>query len=283
MTWPNFFIVGTSRAGTTSLYNYLNEIPEVYLAPKGKIHYFFPEVFGNNKSKEEYLSLFQNIKNKKIIGEYSGYLNNTESPKLIKSTIPKVKILISLRDPIERAFSHYLVAMRSHDEIIDFDDAFDKYMKPIDKKSKFFKKYVKNGLYHDDVKKFIELFGKEKVKIIIFEEFIQNPKIKFQEILDFLELDSDVPSIVGKKFNVYGEPLGKLGERIINEKIINKIAKKILSKNMRVQLLRFLTKKNSEKPSLQQEQREILKKIYMEDSLKLEKLLNHKLPWNSLK
>ena len=65
MTWPNFFIVGTSRAGTTSLYNYLSGIDEIYLAPKGKIHYFFPEEFKRKDSKEEYLHYLKIQKIKK--------------------------------------------------------------------------------------------------------------------------------------------------------------------------------------------------------------------------
>ena len=65
MTWPNFFIIGVSKAGTTSLYNYLNETENIFLIPKGKIHYFFPEEFNNDSNKEEYLSLVKNVKHEK--------------------------------------------------------------------------------------------------------------------------------------------------------------------------------------------------------------------------
>ena len=281
MTWPNFFIVGTSKAGTSSLYNYLTATDDVYLAPKGEIHYFFPEEFKKNNSKEEYLSLFENTK-EKAIGEYSSYLEDIESPHLIKSTIPNSKVIICLRDPVERAFSHYLGSRRSKDEILPFNEAFEKYMVPIDKKSKFYKKYIELGLYYENVKRFLDVFGNDKVMIIIFEEYIKEPEKIFRKILDFLQVKSEIPSIVGKTYNAYAEPLGNVGNKIIKNEIINRIAKKILSKELRVTLLRIITNKRGKKPSLSQDQRKFLENFYINDSTKLEKFLDYKLPWSFL-
>jgi len=279
MTWPNFFIVGTSRAGTTSLYNYLNAINDVYLLPKGKIHYFFPEEFTKKNAKQEYLSLIQEIKNKKVIGEYAGYLDNPESPQLIKITIPEAKIIILIRDPIERAFSHYLGALRGKDETLSFEESFKKYMYPVDKETNFFKRYIGLGLYYEKVKKFVKVFGEDKVLIIIFEEFAKNPEKIFQKVLDFLGIDSKIPQIVGNTYNAYAEPLGNFGTNIVKNKIINNFAKKILPKSTRVGLLRLLTNKRGRKPELAFEHMKFLEEFYRNDSLKLEKLLSQKIPW----
>ena len=283
MTWPNFFIVGTSRAGTTSLYNYLNSINEIYLAPKGKIHYFFPEEFKKKNTKDEYLNIFTEIENQKLIGEYAGYLDNNESPNLIKSTIPNSKIIICLRNPIERGFSHYLMNVREGIEKNDFSNSFENFMNPINKNSRFYKRYIELGLYYEKVKRFLDIFGKENVKIIIFEEFSQNPKKIFKELLDFLEIKSDTPSIVGTTYNAYGEPLGDVGTKIVKNKILNSLAKKILSKNVRVKLLRVVINKNSKKPKLKKQNRIFLEQFYYQDSINLQKLLVKKLPWEFLK
>jgi len=282
MTWPNFFIIGVSKAGTTSLYNYLNETENVFLIPKGKIHYFFPEEFNNDSNKEEYLSLVKNVKHEKAIGEYAGYLEIMESPKLIKETIPDAKIIISLRDPVERAFSHYLGTLRSHNETLSFDKAFEEFMNPVNVESNFYKRYIKGSLYHEKLKKVLDIFGEENVLIIIFEEFIKEPKNEFKKVIEFLEIDSEIPEIVGKKFNTYAEPLGNVGTNIVKNKIIKKVSKKILSKETRIGLLRFLTNKNKEKPALTIKQKHILENFFLQDSKQTEKLLGKKLPWRLL-
>jgi len=283
MTWPNFFIIGTSKAGTTSLYNYLNATKDVFLAPKGKIHYFFPEEFKKNDSKEQFLNIFKNTEGRKAIGEYSGYLDEPETAELIKSAIPNAKIIICLRDPVERAFSHYLGTLRNKDETLSFSKSFNKFMKPINKESEFFRRYIELGVYYEKIKKFLEVFGKDNVMIIIFEEFIVEPEKGFKEVINFLEVDSQVPDIVGKKYNAYAEPLGELGTNIVKNKFVNKTARKIFSKKARVNLLRLLTNKRSKKPELTKDQRRMLEEFYKKDAKDVERLLGKKLPWELIK
>lgn len=281
--WPNFFIIGTSRGGTTSLYNYLEGISEIYLAPRGETGYFFPKIFQESDSKKKYLRLFENFESKKARGEYAGYLEYPESAQLIKTTIPDAKIIISLRDPIERAFSHYLGALRSHDEFASFDETFKKYMMPINEESDFYNHYIKPGRYYENVKMFLDVFGKKNVKIIIFEEFTNDTHIIFREVLDFLGIDAEIPPNVGKTYNAYAEPLGKVGTTLVQNKSINKFAKKILPAGLRVALLRLLTNKRGGKPEILDNHKKILEEFYKDDSKKLEKLLGYKLPWIFLK
>jgi len=117
--WPNFFIVGAPKAGTTSLYEYLKDIPGIYMSPVKEPNFFRTEFTSTNRhighviNKEEYLSLFKNVKGKKIIGEASpSYLEDPKSPFLIHEKIPNAFILISLRDPVERLFSAHLMLVR---------------------------------------------------------------------------------------------------------------------------------------------------------------------------
>ena len=111
--WPNFFVVGTPRAGTTSLYSYLNATPGIYMSSIKEPRFFHkirPETnLPIMHDKKKYLGLFRNVKDEKSIGEASPtYLQDPESPLLIHKVIPNAKIIIILRDPIERAFSYYL-------------------------------------------------------------------------------------------------------------------------------------------------------------------------------
>ena len=121
--WPNFFIVGAPKAGTTSLYEYLKNIPGIYMPPIKETHYFsriiVPDTishFHPIRDKNEYLSLFENVTDEKIIVDDSpSYLADPEAPKLIHEIVPHARILMSLRDPVERAFSGYLPRVRRGD------------------------------------------------------------------------------------------------------------------------------------------------------------------------
>ena len=108
-TWPNFFIVGAPKSGTTSLYEYLKQIPQVYMSPVKEPHYFSKSIVPDNhflkpiRDKKKYLNLFEGAKNEIAIGEASPtYLADPEAPKLIHELVPNAHIIIILRDPIER-------------------------------------------------------------------------------------------------------------------------------------------------------------------------------------
>ena len=111
--WPTFFIVGAPRSGTTSLYNYLKTIPEIFMSPVKEPGYFIPNDF-RGFSEKKYLELFKNVKDEIVIGEASaGYLASQEAAFRIKKEIPNAKIIITLRDPVERTFSDYLNNLRT--------------------------------------------------------------------------------------------------------------------------------------------------------------------------
>ena len=114
--WPNLFIVGAPKAGTSSLYEYLKKIPGIYMSPIKEPHYFDIQTIPTNhklnpiRDKKKYLSLFKKVKDEKIVGEASpGYLSDPQAPKLIHQVSPNARIIISLRNPVQRAFSEYLM------------------------------------------------------------------------------------------------------------------------------------------------------------------------------
>ena len=112
--WPNFFIVGAPRAGTTSLYEYLKQTKGIFMPSIKDPDFFAVEtdldfaVLKQIKDKKEYLKLFENVKDEIAIGEASPtYLHDPKAPKLIHDAVPNAKIIISLRDPVERANSYF--------------------------------------------------------------------------------------------------------------------------------------------------------------------------------
>jgi len=125
--WPNFFIVGAPRAGTSSLWEYLKAHDEIFMSTLKEPN-FFHNVLLKNKpqysisNKKKYLNLFKDVKNEKAIGEASTtYLHDPDSAQLIHAVVPKARIIIILRNPIDRAFSHYSFHVKLGIQQIPFD------------------------------------------------------------------------------------------------------------------------------------------------------------------
>jgi len=282
--WPNFFIVGTAKAGTTSFYEYLKQVPGIFMSNRKEPYFFVNEILHNDSrypvsTKKEYLNLFKNVKNEKVVGEASLYLWYPESAKLIHEKIPNANILIILRDPIERAFSHHIMNMRDGKEQLPFHDFLLNHKSAIGEKNDSLPYYLKIGYYYDDVKRFIDVFGRKQVKIILFEEFVKKEKKIISEILQFLNIDYDISRLKIKKFNVSSEPRTRFTKFIINNYLISKIPISILSDSFKQKIKDNFLFKEIEKPRISVEDINLLYQFYREDVEKLQKLLKYKLPW----
>ena len=128
--WPNFFIVGVAKAGTTSLSEWLKQHPQIYIPALKEPRYFAsdlvdPIVRNVVRTKEDYLALFVKARNHKARGEAStSYFTHWQQvPERIKRTIPDARIIILLRDPVERAYSSYLMLVRQGYETLPFSEA----------------------------------------------------------------------------------------------------------------------------------------------------------------
>ncbi len=286
---PNFLIVGAGKSGTTSLYYYLKQHPEIFLSDN-KEPWFLG--IANNKNinlnhlsssiifdYDKYIKLFNRSSGYKIIGEastiylylYKNAINN------IKKYLPnyyETKIIIILRNPIDRAYSHYKHYKRNYREnmmfekIIEFEN---KEETEVNEKSFDFH-YIKQGFYYRQVKSYLENF--KNVKIIIFDEFINNTEKTLIEIFNFLNINNKfIPSFT-KKYNISGAPRNKLLNKLTfgNYKL-KKIIKFILPYYIQDELVRIITKYNLKKINLDNNTRKKLINIYKKDILKLEKLI----------
>ena len=202
---PNLFIVGTGRAGTTSLYNYLKQHPEVFMSPIKEPHYFArKDIYefhdGVDIEKiisdfKEYISLFKDGKGKKIRGEASTtYLYSKTATSEIYELIPDAKIIISLRNPIERALSHFRMNIAGG---VIFTRSF---CGAIRKRSL----YLWMGLYYEHVKRYLETFSTQNVKIIIYDDLKNDTLSVMKDICRFLKIDENYVFNIdlSKKYNV---------------------------------------------------------------------------------
>ena len=198
---PNFFIVGAARCGTTSLWEYLRQHPDIYMPPviEQKEPSFFCDLYGV-EWWDFYLTLFEAGKGKKRIGEASTpYMSSPESASQIKAVVPDAKIIITLRNPVVRAYSLYKwMHHNGYEKLPSFREALD--AEPKRKNDEAFKTnngqyyynflYFESGLYHDQVKRYLDLFPRNQIHISIFEEFIKEPLQGVQHLFRFLEVDA---------------------------------------------------------------------------------------------
>ena len=282
--WPNFFIVGASKSGTSSLYEYLKKIPEIYMSARKEPHYFsytnIPDdhILKPIRDKKIYLKLFANTKDEKIIGEASTtYLADPKAAELIHKISPNARILISLRDPVERIFSGYLMKIRDGILKTSFHEQIQKELKQ--KEFSIHDLQLEKGLYSKHVKRYFDIFDSKQIKIIIFEEWIKNSEDIIKEILKFLGLKIILHEFKEEVYNPYEISRGKLLTSIRRNYNLNTAAKRILPQSTRTFLKNNFFIKKGVKPKMEDEDRKFLTNFYSDDVKKLQTLLGRKLPW----
>ena len=201
----DFFIVGTPKAGTTSLYYYLDDHPEIVMSSIKEPNYFsnqdisLQDLFYKEtiiESLEDYHKLFPAEKTSKKYGESSvSYLFYESVPKRIYKYNKRSKIIIMLRDPIERAYSHYLMDHRLGLVNQDFSDIFKK------KSGIFFQQYFKLGHYTNQIKRYMDIFKKENIHIIWYDKFKEDVVQEVSKIYRFLSVDSDFKFNLNREYN----------------------------------------------------------------------------------
>lgn len=283
--WPNFFIVGAAKAGSSSLYEYLNQTPGIYMSSNKEPHFFIGKEFASRfevvtMNKKKYLDLFKNVRNEIAIGESSvSYLLDPESANLIHNTVPNAKIIIILRDPVERAFSDYLLRRDISDKH-SFRKVIEEPLKSI---SEVPHRILEASFYYDDVKRYIDIFGRGQVKVIILEEFAENPEMIMNDVLEFLQIHSKPPESIHKTYNPYQAPTKILGNIALRNNIIRNIGKKILPHSAQRYIYSNILLTDGKKPKLSEEDRIFFDEIIRNDVKKLSDLLGKSLPWHPCK
>jgi len=220
---PNFIIAGATRSGTTSLYYYLKQHPEISFPDLKEPRYFssmkltLPQHGPGDYTVDEklllnfedYKKLYDGIDNK-IVGDASSeYLSHYEyTASEIFRCLGDIPIVIILRNPVERAFSAYNNLVRDGREKLTFEDALEAEEERIKDNWDIMWAYKYVGLYAKQVNEFMKMFT--RVRIIIFEEFIKDPSAEIKEILEFLNVNSEVMIDTSITYSHSGKPKTKI-------------------------------------------------------------------------
>ncbi len=201
MKWPNLFIVGAARAGTTSLYEYLKGHPDVDMSTVKEPHFFATvhpgaeTLLGSIHSRvvsreDEYLGLFPHASTRPILGEASpSYLFDPASPFRIREKVPDAKIVILLREPVDRAYSHYLMDVREGRQSKPFYEALMEDSAAPVKVWGSAHLYVELGLYSEQVGRYLDVFGKNRVRVYLYDDLATNTSGVVRQVCDFIGID----------------------------------------------------------------------------------------------
>jgi len=280
--WPNFFIIGAPRSGTTLLHNYLKQIPGIFMSSVKEPSYFAISINPKQKltkpihDKKKYLKLFEKAKYDDAVGESTpSYLWDPQAAKLIHQVVPDAKIIMILRNPVERAYSHYLQGIGFGYETLPLQEAM---KKSLNSPNDYSNRITAAGFYSEQVKRYLNIFKKEQLKIFIFEEFIQDLEKSLGEILDFLGVHSEIPSSLKMVQNPVDISPGRFSKFLIRNKALRTIVRELVPYERSLEIRKIFSKK-TEKPPLSDDDKKFLEDIYRQDVKKLQQILSRNLPW----
>lgn len=276
--WPNFFIVGAARAGTTSMWEYLRRHPDIYMATLKEPHFFSdfrPSYMPYVSDEQEYLRLFQGARGEKVLGEASpSYLSSPVAPRRIKTTTPEAKILIMLREPVSAAYSHYWHWVRYGHEDRDFLTVV---REGLSERKNFI---VVRGHYPTSVRRYLDLFS-PNVLVLVFEEFAQNVRGHVRRVLEFLSVDEDYAEYFdATPRNVTALPHNMLSRGVYGSRRLRSLGRSIVPGRLHGGLERFMLQR-VHVPRMEPEARRLLEGYYGPEVEELERVLGRVLPWRT--
>lgn len=295
MTLPNYLIIGAAKSGTTSLYEYLTQHPQVYSCPIKEPKFFaFQEDQkvsfagpGDQASHdrntvtnlETYQKLFNQVTpDHEAIGEASVlYLYSPIAPTRIKHMIPETKLIVVLRNPIERAFSSFLHLRREGREpLCHFKDALQEEEARIRAGWEHLWHYTKLGFYSVQLQRYFDLFPQEQIAVYLYDEFKANPVTVLKDIYQFLDIDSTFTPDMSTTYNGYGMPKSRLLYHYLKKpNRIKSTLKPLLPAQLRLRLKLKAIRQNmsTTKPKLSEETLQSLIQLYRDEISKLQYLL----------
>jgi hypothetical protein len=285
---PNFFIVGAAKGGTTSMYAYLSRHPEVFMSTLKQPHYFssfkvkhqFDNFMPVIRQSRSYQELFVGSEPYKAVGEASpSYLCDPGAAIRIKSAIPHAKIIISLRNPVQRAYSHYLMEFHEGNETLPFREALEVDENRSEKGWGVSFQYIELGLYADQVEQYLNVFGPANVLVVLFEDFVRDTPAVMEQIASFLGIDpTQYPEDCFQRVhNPFEASRSEFARMILRCRPIRVTSKRLAPKKLRSAVRDRLLFKETQKPKMDDDIRQRLAQHFAPDLERLEQVLDRDL------
>ncbi len=258
MTLPNFVVIGGTKAGTTALFWYLAEHPEIHMGARHHIGYFAygldddgnllygdPELHSwPVKTLAGYEEMFADAGDAKAIGDVSPiYLETPHAAARIHEMFPDGLIICSLRNPIDRAYSDYLMFLRKRGRRIDPDRDLISSAEWAQPDSH----WMALGRYHEQLTRYFDLFSRDQIRVFLAEDLRNNTEATLQGIYRFLGVNPDYLPDLDTPHNIGGVPSSMLLERLLTSHALRAAVKPLVPRRA-ANRLRKLRTSNMETP-----------------------------------
>lgn len=294
MTLPNFLILGAAKAGTTSLYEYLKQHPQIFMPPLKEARFF---AFENQTidfagpgdldahravvtTLREYENLFQGAGQAVAIGEASPvYLYDEKACARIHQYVPYAKLIVVLRNPAERAHSSYLMNVRDGRETESFVRALAMEGQRIRENWELTWHYTRVGFYYQQLRRYCQAFPAEQLHVILYEELEKAPLRVVQGMYAFLGADTAFQPDVWVKYNV-SMAAPDLRHRIPRRALRSLPARRVkpfLPDGLQRGMEKIMEQRDKPRPPLALEVRRQLQDLFREDIVQLEQLIGRDL------
>ncbi|NNM15788.1 MAG: sulfotransferase, partial [Bacteroidia bacterium] len=244
----NLFLVGAAKAGTTSLFSYFNQHPQIFFSPLKEPNFFAKDIDSKLFSKaykkrndfikpdyfehrplpqhhisfikdiEQYQLLFKDAGNESYLGDAStSYLYSEVAAKEIKQYNEHARIIVILRNPIERAYSHYKMAMQGGYTSLPFIDAIKKDQASTQKGFGISELFIELGLYEQQLERYYNEFPFSQIKVMLYDDLNANTNAVLNDVFDWLNLEK-APVNVDEQKNISRQPKSKKWNKILADK-----------------------------------------------------------------
>lgn len=291
---PNFLVIGTAKAGSTSLYSYLHQHPQIYMSPVKEPGFFLVREHPVERELNEnanpnayafpdrgsYEALFTPNAGEKAIGEASvAYLCYPVVVKNLLELVPDVKMIAILRDPSERAFSHFQFdRYRNFQPNPDFDDLIRQEIPQLDQPLEWGvsdPSYLRTGLYSQHLQRFFQAFDRAQFDIHLHEELLTQPENMLKTMFTFLNVDPKFDVDTSSHYMQTGQPRSRQWDRFLTHaNPVGKALRPFLSRRRRRAVAAWLNAPNLRRPALPPATRARLADIFRPDILTLQDLLH---------
>lgn len=215
---PNFFLVGVPKAGTTAVYHALRQHPDVWMSPHKEPKYFArPEKATPIQTLAQYEQLFTEAGGRRVVGEAStDYFHHPEAPGRIRAYAPTARAAVVLRDPADRAYSHFAmlvrsgaIAQRPYLEVLH-ERMWEGGLSP----EAAYGTGVRQSVYADGLRRCIDAFGCDRFRVYLYRDLRVDPAALMADLFEFLGVDPDVHlQVTGR--NVSSQPKSAALHRLL--------------------------------------------------------------------
>jgi hypothetical protein len=293
MTMPNFLVIGAAKSGTTALHRYLTQHPEIFMSRQKELR-FFP--FENQRpdfrgpgddvniasivvSIEEYRAHFAGAEGFRARGETSPlYLTMPQSAERIRHYIPEAKLIAILRHPAERAHSQYLMIRRDGFEKLDFEEALAAEDRRVADGWGTRWQYRRRGFYAAQLKPYFARFGREQLRIYLYEDYLSDPVGLMRDVFRFLDVDDSFVPDMSVRHNESKLARSRGLQVFLTEpRRAKNLLKPFIPARWSRRVGDRLRRLNLTRPTLSAETRRRLIEVYREDILELQEMLGRDL------